>query len=70
MSTALATATQAAHSLATSILGRAQIQTGASIPSSADLKENTADEPKQLDLTGKNLIVRRVSSLYESHFIS
>jgi 2-Cys peroxiredoxin 5 len=57
MATALATAAQAAHSVATSILGRAQIQSGASIPSSADLKENAAEETKTLDLGGKNLIV-------------
>ncbi|KXN85163.1 Putative peroxiredoxin pmp20 [Leucoagaricus sp. SymC.cos] len=57
MATALASAAQAAHSVAASILARAQVQPGTDIPSSTDLKENAADESKQLDLNGKNLII-------------
>ncbi|KAF9447088.1 Redoxin [Macrolepiota fuliginosa MF-IS2] len=57
MASTLAAAAQTAHSIATSILGRAQIQPGAAIPASADLKENAADATIQLDLTGKNIII-------------
>lgn len=57
MSSTLASAAQAAHSIATSILGRAQIQPGATLPTSSDLKENAADESIQLDQSGRNIIV-------------
>lgn len=57
MTSAIATAARAAHAVATSILGHAQIQAGATIPAATDLKENAADETIQLDLAGKNIIV-------------
>lgn len=53
----MASAAQAAHSVATAILAKAQIQPGADIPSTSDLKENAADESKKLDLSGRNIIV-------------
>ncbi|KAJ3577009.1 hypothetical protein NP233_g19 [Leucocoprinus birnbaumii] len=57
MASVMASAAQAAHSVATSILAKAQILPGADIPTTADLKENAADESKQLDLSGKNIII-------------
>ncbi len=56
MASALASAAQAAHSVATAILKRPQVQPGETLPSSADLKENAADQNVQLDLSGKNII--------------
>ncbi|KAF9565443.1 Redoxin [Agrocybe pediades] len=54
MSSVIASAAQAAHSVATSLLAKAQIQPGATIPPS-DLKEGAPDQAKPLVLTGKNI---------------
>jgi len=56
MTSVIASAAQAAHSVAASLLANAQIQPGASIPA-ADVKEDAPDQPKPLVLTGKNIIV-------------
>ncbi|EKM77250.1 hypothetical protein AGABI1DRAFT_122245 [Agaricus bisporus var. burnettii JB137-S8] len=60
MASAIAAAAQAAHSVAASVLSVAQIKPGATLPkpsSSLVLKENAADEPVDLDLSGKILII-------------
>lgn len=46
----------AAHSVATAILKKPQIQPGETLPTSTDLKEDAADQSVQLDLSGKNII--------------
>jgi len=46
----------AAHSIATSILAHTQIQPGQAIPS-ADVKEDSPDATKRLELKGKNILI-------------
>ncbi|CAA7263795.1 unnamed protein product [Cyclocybe aegerita] len=56
MTSAIATAAQAAHSVAASLLAHAQIQPGATIPA-AEVKEDAPDAAKVLTLTGKNVLI-------------
>ena len=57
----IASAVQAAHSVATSLLARSQIQPGGTIPA-LEVKEDAADKTVPLKLTGKNIIVSRRST--------
>jgi len=56
MTSAIASAASAAHSIASSLLATAQIQVGGTIPSQ-DVKENAPDASERLVLKGKNVIV-------------
>lgn len=55
-SSLVASAAQAAHSLASSILAHAQIQVGQSIPP-AEVKEGSPETTNKLELKGKNILV-------------
>jgi 2-Cys peroxiredoxin 5 len=57
----VSSAAQTAHSIATSILARAQIQPGQTIPS-AEVKENSPEKTENLVLSGKNVLVCLVFS--------
>jgi len=57
----IASAVQAAHSVATSLLARSQVQPGGTIPA-LEVKEDAADKTAPLKLTGKNIIVGRQSA--------
>lgn len=56
MTSAIASAAQAAHSIASSLLATAQIQVGGTIPAQ-EVKENDAHKADPLVLQGKNIIV-------------
>ena len=55
-SSLVASAAHAAHNIAASILSHAQIQVGQTIPP-ADVKEESPETPKKLELKGKNVLV-------------
>lgn len=57
MTSVLASATQAAHSAAASLLAKAQIAPGGTIPSGIKVKEDSAETPFEFAPTGKNIIV-------------
>jgi len=59
MTSVIAGAAQAAHSVATAILSTAQIAPGSTIPAQS-VKENDADKTIPLTLKGKNIIVSTV----------
>ncbi|KAF8152353.1 Redoxin [Crassisporium funariophilum] len=56
MTSVIASAAQAAHSVAASLLAKAQIQPGDIIPAS-EIKEDAPDKATTLTLTGKNIII-------------
>ncbi|TFK35883.1 Redoxin [Crucibulum laeve] len=56
MTSVIASAAQAAHSVATSLLSTAQVQPGGTIPAS-QVKEDEPAKTEPLILTGKNIIV-------------
>lgn len=62
MTSVIASATQAAHSLASSLLEKAQIQVGGTIPTQ-EIKEDDAHKGEPLVLKGKNIIVSPLYSL-------
>lgn len=64
MASILASATQAVHSAAASLLAKAQIEPGATIPLQK-VKEDAADTPFPLVLKGKNVIVRAFALLWK-----
>ena len=64
MASILASATEAAHSAAASLLSAAQVKVGSTIPTSVSIKEDNPEQGFTFEgkLTGKNIIVR-ISSL-------
>ena len=56
MTSVIASAAQAAHSVAASLLAQSQIRPGAVIPA-AEVKEDSPETATPLTLTGKNVIV-------------
>lgn len=59
MASILASATQAAHSAAASLLSAVQIKPGSTIPTSVSVKEDSPEHGFTLEgLTGKNVFVR------------
>ncbi|KII84722.1 hypothetical protein PLICRDRAFT_146181 [Plicaturopsis crispa FD-325 SS-3] len=57
MTSFIASAAQVAHSAVAGLLSKAQVEAGATIPQSKDLKEGDPEKPITLTLTGKNIII-------------
>ncbi|KII84723.1 hypothetical protein PLICRDRAFT_167024 [Plicaturopsis crispa FD-325 SS-3] len=57
MASFIAKAAQAAHSAASTLISNSQVEPGATIPPSSDLKETDPEHPITLELKGKNIIV-------------
>lgn len=56
MTSVIASAAQAAHHVAASLLAKAQIEPGQEIPT-FEIKEDSPDKATALNLSGKNIIV-------------
>jgi len=59
MTSVIASAAQAAHSVAASLLANAQIAPGGTIPT-AEVKSTAPDKTSPLTLTGKNILVSHI----------